>query len=125
MSTYSGRLVCDGNGNLLAGEGDREGEPVAYDDGQYVFLDPDEPSHNERHHKKFAGVVLTQTQDESQPGYAGTKNKPTKGNEHHFKVAEDDAHYSNNSNSDAQVSLKFHPDKVGERVTSHTEAYKK
>ena len=119
---YEGRLVADGNGNLLADErkkvgtksivvkdendeimldddgnsvvielpvfrfGKNHGKPVAYDEDKdrFVFVKPGEPSHNERHHQKFAETVPTQDQDSDQPGYAGTKSKPTEGNEHHF-----------------------------------------
>jgi hypothetical protein len=111
---YRGRLVADGNGNLLADEGPREGEPVAYHDGSYIFIKPGELSHNERHHENFAGVVLTQTEDPDAPGYAGDEDDPTEGNEHHFAVQEDDPHYN---------GVRNDPDKVAARITGHTDAY--
>lgn len=119
--TYSGRLVADGNGNLLADEGEHAGLPVAFHEGEYVFLEPGEKSHNARHHKNEVGVVITQHEDPEQPGYAGTKAKPTKGHEHHFGPAEDDPHYDENSpNNTKLIQL---PDKQAATLSGHTEAY--
>lgn len=112
---YSGRLVCDGYGNLLADEGERAGEPVALHEGSYVFLQPGEPSHNARYEERALEIVATQDADENAPGYAGTESSPTEGNEHHFGVTEDDPHVS---------GPIFDPDKVAAKVTGHTDAYK-
>lgn len=113
---YVGRLACDGYGNLLADEGPREGEPVAYDNGSYVFVQPGEKSHNERHHQNY--VDVEGTNDET----AGTQDSPTAGQEHHWGPLEDDAHYS--ANAPRNTRLRFDADKLAARVTSHTEAYK-
>lgn len=85
---YVGRMVADGNGNLLADEGDRAGHPIAWDEDDeiFVFLKPGEPSHNERHHKQFADVQGTQSVDPDLPGYAGpSAEEATEGNEHHWE----------------------------------------
>lgn len=95
---YHGHLVADGRDNLLADEGDRKGEPVAYHDGSFIFLKPGEPSHNKRHHQQYAGVAATTEEDA-----------------HHNGVTEDDPHYD---------GLTFLPDKVAEKLTGHTEAYR-
>ena len=101
---YNGRLVCDGYGNLLADEGDRAGDPVAYHEGSFVFLQPGELSHNDRHHSQFADVVGTTDETADQEG-----------NEHHFGPTEDDPH---------RDGLKFGPDKIEAKITSHTDAWK-
>jgi hypothetical protein len=106
---YVGRLVCDGQGNLLADEGARAGDPVAEHEGSYVFINPDEPSHNERHEKKVLEVVGTT--DENEPGQ-----------EHHLGPVEDDPHYD--PAADNNIRMRAHPDKVAAKVTGHTEAYR-
>lgn len=108
---YIGRMVCDGEGNLLADEGERAGYPIAYDEDSdtFVFIKQGEPSHNERHHKQFAGIVGTQDVDPDLPGYAGTKDKPTKGNEHHF---------------DAHPGHKQDPDSIAKLTGGHTHQHK-
>lgn len=155
---YTGRLACDGNGNLLADESEKIGDktvfltdesgetitgpdglalsvvipifrygpnhglPVAYHDGSYVFVQPGEQSHNERHHQNAVDMFGTQDTDPDAPGYAGTKEEPVAGAEHHFGVTEDDAHYD--PDSPTGVKTKFDPDRIAATVTSHTEAYK-
>jgi len=117
MGTYEGRLVSDGFGNLLADEGDNAGAPVIYDlaSDEFHFIQPGDPSHNELHHKKIAGIVGTQADDPDAPGYAGTAENPTKGNEHHFGVLDDDPH---------KDGLKFDPDKVAAKRYGHTHSHK-
>lgn len=105
---YRGLLVCDGSGNLLADEGDFKGFPVALHEGKFIFIGKDEPSHNERHHKQFVGMVGTQDVDPSLPGYAGTLEKPVKGHEHHFAAP--------------QPSSQL-PDAVARTATGHTDAW--
>jgi hypothetical protein len=107
MSTfYEGRLECDGYGNMLAGEGDKKGYPVAYHEGNFVFLNPGDASHNDRNHKQFAEIVGTQDEDPDAPGYV---SKDDKDNQHHF------------DDPNGQPSkLSFHPDAIAPRVTSHT-----
>ncbi len=80
-NVYEGRLVTDGNGNLLADEGDRAGEPIAYfpDEDNFQFIGWDEPSHNQRHHLQHAEIMMTQDADPDLPGYAGTADDPLEG----------------------------------------------
>lgn len=114
---YEGRLVCDGRGNLLADEGDRAGDPVAYDKDAdaFFFIKPGEPSHNERHHEQFAVVQGTQHVDPDLPGYAGPdEDHATEGNEHHWY----------NPNEDDDFNLKFHPDSVARVISGHTHQHK-
>lgn len=114
--TYHGRLVCDGYGNLLADEGEDAGLPVAAaEDGTYVFVQPGEPSHNERHEKNTVGMFSTQDEDPDQPGYAGTKKEPVEGAGHHWDPLDSDPHLH---------GLRFDPDRVAVTITGHTEAYK-
>lgn len=107
---YRGRLVCDGNGNLLADEGDRAGEPVAYHEGSYVFVNTGEPSHNERHHEQFAEIVRTEDAGEERQA-------------HHSGVLQDDPHFD--ADADNSTRLRFSPDKVAATETGHTDAYTK
>lgn len=111
---YNGRLACDGNGNLLA---DPTGLPVAYHEGSYVFLEPGEPSHNERHHQQFVEFQGTQDQDPELPGFAEEE-----GNTHHYGIAEDDPHRDEDAPN--KTRLRFDPDSIAGLVTSHTEAYR-
>lgn len=111
---YEGRLVADGNGNLLADEGERQGDPVTYDEDadNFRFLAKGEPSHNDQHHQNFVGMVPTQSEDSTQPGYAGTEDDPVEGMEHHFLKAADIA------------PPKQLPDKVAARISGHTHQHK-
>jgi hypothetical protein len=127
---YEGRLVADGNGNLLADEGDRAGQPVAYDkdNDNFRFLKPGEPSHNDQHHENFVGVVVTQDQDPDQPGYAGSPDDPAEGHEHHFGVTEDDPHYEEDAtDADGRVThtrLRTLPDSVSRMTGGHTSQHR-
>ena len=111
---YEGRLVADGNGNLLADEGPRKGDPVIYDDDNdnFRFLEHGEPSHNEKYHKKFAEPIPTQDVDPDLPGYAGTADKPVKGSEHHFLPIDD------------RPEIRTLPDKVSAKASGHTHSHK-
>jgi hypothetical protein len=110
MSTfYEGRLETDGYGNLLASEGDKAGFPVAFHEGNYVYLNPGEASHNDRNHKQFAGIVGTQSEDPDAPGYVDENDED---NQHHFF----------NPVKGEPSTLSFHPDAIAPRVTSHTAA---
>lgn len=121
MESYEGRLVADGNGNLLADEGPRKGEPVAYDEGQYIFVAPGEPSHNARHHRQFAEV--DGTVDESMTDDPDLVNAEIGGeNTHHFGVVEDDPHFD--GDADNLTRLTQLPDAQAAKVSGHTEAYK-
>lgn len=107
---YEGRLVTDGDGNLLADEGDRAGDPVAYHDGSYIFLQEGEESHNDRHHATF--VAVGRTIDPSEAGQA-----------HHAGVLEDDAHFD--ANEENRTKLKFLPNREAKTASGHTAAYTK
>ncbi len=106
---YVGRLVADGQGNLLADEGDRAGDPVAFHEGSYVFIQPDEPSHNERHETQVLEVI-------------GTTDENEEGQEHHAGPLEDDPHYD--ADAENNTKLRQLPDKVSAKLTGHTEAYR-
>jgi hypothetical protein len=69
---------------------------VAFDpdvDG-HIFIEGDEPSHNERHQNGQL-IEMTGTQDLTPdlPGYAGTPDNPTPGCEHHWGALPGDVHY--------------------------------
>jgi hypothetical protein len=119
---YEGRLATDGNGNLLAQDGDRAGEPVAYDEDNdnFVFIGWDEPSHNQRYHKQNAEIVITQDQDPDAPGYAGTADDPI--HPAFFSVQEDDPHYDPEAENNTR--LRNLPDSISPRVSSHTHQHK-
>jgi hypothetical protein len=113
---FIGRMVCDGNGNLLADEGEKKGHPIAYDEDTdtFVFIKPGEPSHNERYHKQFADMVGTQSVDPELPGYAGIDAEhATEGMEHHFE-----------ENLEPMPRVKFHPDSVAHLTGGHTHQHK-
>jgi len=112
---YSGRLECDGEGNLLASEGDRVGEPVRYYEGSFVFCAPGDPSHNEAHEQNAVVMHATQTVDPDLDGYAGTEDSPANGAEHHFHVMSNDPHAD---------GVKKDPNAIAAKVTGHTDAYK-
>lgn len=115
---FVGRMVTDGNGNLLADEGDRAGMPIAWDkdDEIFVFLKAGDPSHNEQHHKQFVGMNGTQAVDPELPGYAGKDAKSaTKGNEHHWEE---------NLDRDGDDKVKFLPDAVSARTGGHTHQHR-
>lgn len=130
MEEYTGRMVADGSGNLLADEGDHAGEPIAYDESRdgFFFVKPGEPSHNARHHEQFVGVVVTQDQQPDMPGYAGTADNPTEGHEHHFGVLPDDLHYEEGAtDGDGKVTnvrAPQLPDKVSAKISGHTHQHK-
>lgn len=62
---YVGRLVCDGDDNLLADEGESRGAAVYYDieSNSYLFVKDGELSHNARHHTGFVFIVPTKPGD--------------------------------------------------------------
>jgi hypothetical protein len=57
---YEGRMAANGEGNLIAEEGPRAGEFVAYDANldAIVFVLKGEQTHNARHHRQFAHVEI-------------------------------------------------------------------
>jgi len=113
MDTYTGRLASDGHGNLIADEGPRAGEQVAYDEGQYIFVAPGEPSHFDRHHQQFA--QMTGTVDESMTDDPDLVNVSDTENQHHFGVLDDDPHADGPKTDD---------DRIAATITGHTEAYR-
>lgn len=113
METYSGRLASDGSGNLVADEGPRAGEQVAYDEGQYIFVGPGEPTHFERHHQQY--VETTGTVDDSMTDDPSLVNVDDEENQHHFGILEDDPHAN---------GIKVDDDRIAAKVTGHTEAYR-
>lgn len=157
METYTGRLACDGDGNLLADErtivgsstivahdedgnvvyddtgaaveislptvkyGKNHGRPVAHDPegNRYIFVEPGESSHNDRHHQQF--VVMEGTVDEGMTDDESLVNAGNGENMHHFAPTEDDPHYS--PTSPGGKRLKNDPDRVAATATGHTEAY--
>jgi len=129
-ATYSGRLVCDGDDNLLASEGDWEGHPVAFHEGSYVFVQPGEPSHNQRHQQNVLVVNGTVSAEDLQNPEViaelerrGASTDPAD-HKHHEPgyIEEDDPHY--HPTAPNNIKLLVHPDAISPMVTSHTEAYK-
>lgn len=106
--TYSGRLECDGEGNLLASGGDDHGKPVRYENGTFVFVQPGEPSHNEMHETNV--VEMKSTAQAEADGDLDFDANP-----HHNEVQSDDAHYD---------GVKKDADAVAAKITGHTDAYK-
>ncbi len=97
---YHGRLVCDGDGNLLADEGKKKGKPVAFDHetGGYIYIADGALSHNERHAN---GNV---------PQISGTG----------FKVEQHTGEYDD----DGMPIMETVPEEGDPTVTGHTEAYR-
>lgn len=133
---YNGRLEADGDGNLLASEGEFAGFPVAYHDGSFIFVQPGELSHNERHHVQFAqsmqlngetSDLIGGTVDESQIPEGGDPTLINVGdgvNEHHFSPSMDDPHYLEGATDDfgrvTNTKTKTIPDAMASRITGHT-----
>ena len=61
---YSGQVAADGEGNLIAEEGDQAGEFIVWaedndsEEGHYEYVMKGEQSHNERYHQQFAGLEI-------------------------------------------------------------------
>lgn len=132
---YNGRMEADGSGNLLASEGEYAGYPIAFHDGSFVFVQPGEPSHNERHHVQFAksmtvnGEVdtISSTVDASQippDGDASLVNSDESTNPHHYGVLPDDPHYEEGVTTEAgrvtNTKAQLVPDTIAPRMTGHT-----
>ena len=107
---YHGRLTTDGSGHLLADEGEYKGWPVAFDEGVYIYVQPGEPSHNERHHQNYAEFQGTVDQSMVAEGDEDLVNADEETNAHHFDLPDPDA------------PAPVNPDAVGATVTSHTDA---
>lgn len=130
---YNGRMQADGDGNLLASEGEFAGYPIAYHDGSYVYVQPGEPSHNERFHQRFAesqtidGTVTTGisgTVDANMTDDPDLVNTDETVNQHHFGTLESDPHYVAGYTKDNGVISNTHPknipDTIAPRMTGHT-----
>lgn len=130
---YNGRMEADGMGNLLASEGEFAGFPIAFHDGSYVFVQPGEQSHNERHHVQFAqstvaggGTVdaIAGTVDASMTDDPDLINTDESTNPHHFGTLEDDPHYEAGYTKDngevSNTRPKLIPDTIAPRMTGHT-----
>lgn len=133
---YNGRMESDGNGNLLASEGEFAGFPIAFHEGSFVFVQPGESSHNERHHVQFAqsarpdgstSDLIDGTVDETQIPEGGDMSLVNVGggvNEHHFGALEDDPHYSEGAVDEfgrvTNVKPKTIPDALASVITGHT-----
>ena len=130
---YNGRMEADGAGNLLASEGEYAGYPIAFHDGSYVYVQPGEPSHNERHHQQFASS--TTVNGEVQTGITGTVdstmtddpemiNSDESTNAHHYGTLPGDASYEEGYTKDngevSNTRPKLNPDTIAPRVTGHT-----
>lgn len=89
--------------------GENHGQPVAEHEGSYVFLNPGDESHNDRHHQQFAEIVRTADADAPE-------------SQHHSGTLPDDPHYD--ENADNLTRMRFSPDKVAATETGHTAAYK-
>lgn len=121
METYTGRIECDGYGNLLASEGERAGMPIFHDvdAGDYKFVEPGGPSHNERHHKQF--VSMDGTVDESMTADKSLVNADADRNPHHFETQSDDPHYDESMPN--KTRMRFDADALAAKITGHTDAY--
>lgn len=138
--TYNGRMEADGMGNLLASEGQHAGFPIAFENGSYVFVQPGQPSHNERHHQQFAksqtpsgevdsiaGTVdIAMIADPDDPAQAALVNTDSSTNPHHYETQVDDPHYDEGYTKDngvvSNTRPKLLPDTIAPRVTGHTDA---
>lgn len=96
---YSGRLAFDPGSDFHV---DPDGDPVVTLDGgkTWVYAVAGDTSHHDRYHSQYAAVNTTANADEPEP--------------HHFEVQPDDPHFG---------GLKFSPDKLAAKETSHTEAW--
>ncbi len=60
--TYTGRMVCDGEGHLYADEGKDAGKKIAWvaddADGHFEFIGEGDPSHNDRHHAEHVNLEV-------------------------------------------------------------------
>lgn len=129
---YNGRMQADGEGNLLASEGEYAGYPIAYHDGSYVFVQPGEKSHNERHHQRFAqsavvgGAVetISGTVDSSMTDDPDLINSDETTNPHHFGTLETDPSYEEGYTKDngevSNTRPRNNPDSIAPRITGHT-----
>lgn len=122
---FHGNMWTDGSGNLLAYdvdadgvEGPNHGRAIALHEGSYIFLNPGEPSHNERHGVNT--LEVTGTVDSSMTDDETLVNADETQNQHHFGVLEDDPHYD--ADSPTGVRLTTLSPRDAETFTGHTDA---
>lgn len=120
LETYTGRLVCDGEGNLRAFGGEHDGRSVAFDPEteSFIFIAEDAPSHNDRHGKNTIEVGV----GTSGPLFDANGNRVAEGDPHHETPTPDDPHYDEHAPN--KTRLVFDDDGVAATVTGHTEAYR-
>ena len=107
--TYTGRLVCDGEGHLFAQENGRE---VAYDaeTDSFVYVRPGDPSHNQRHERRRLVIEGTTPEQYAagDPAHA-----------HHYEPLPNDAHAVGDGTRKTQVV--FNSDVDSPTAASHTD----
>lgn len=131
-----GEPVVDENGTEVTMSipvfkfGKKHGKQIAHDpeSDTYVFVKDGEPSHNERHHVQTLEIQGTQSNQPTEPGYAGTQDEPTPGMEHHWGPLEDDPHYSEGATDGLERVTNTRPlsdpDSVAPLVSSHTSQHR-
>jgi hypothetical protein len=141
---YRGRLMCDGQGNLLADESKRVGDKVVtvYDENGNPMLDGNGMEmtvhvpmfrYGNNHNRPVAlheGSYVFVGEGEASHNerhhqkfvtFEGTTDESIEGQEHHLSPMKDDPHYD--ADTDNHTRLRFSPDKVAATETSHTDAY--
>lgn len=141
---YRGRLMCDGQGNMLADESQRVGDRIraVYDENGQPIMGPDgtelvvsEPvfRYGSNHGRPVAMhegsyVFLGAGEPSHNERYhqqfvtfEATTDESNEGEAHHLSVQPDDPHYD--ADTENNTRLRFSPDKVAATETSHTDAY--
>jgi len=142
---YRGRLMCDGQGNLLADESKRVGDRIitVYDDNGNPVLGPDGTElevhlpvfrYGNSHGRPVAlhddgTYVFVESGDKSHNErhhkqfvtFQGTTDESNEGESHHLSPSKDDPHYDPDTENNTR--LRFSPDKVAVTETAHTDAY--
>lgn len=112
MDFYTGRLSCDGDGNLYACDDNGDPTVPVYHDiegGGYAYVEKGGPSHNDLHHQQSATIAATMAALFTADGVQVNETTP-----HHDGPTADDPHI---------FGLKFDDDDVAPLVTGHTAAY--
>jgi hypothetical protein len=141
---YHGRLMCDGQGNLLADESERisDREMSVYDENGQPVLGPggrDLTVHlpifryGDNHGRPVAmhegSYVFINAGDKSHNEryhqqfveFAGTTDESNEGEAHHLAPSKDDPHFDPDTENNTR--LRFSPDTVAMSETGHTDAY--
>lgn len=146
---YSGRLVCDGDGNLLAHEatqtgtrsvklfdedgndtglemefpvfeyGEDHGKPVAYDEKAGGYIFIGKEAPS--HNERHGKTVVSAGEGTSGPLYDEGGNLVFPGDPHHEIPVPTDPHYDEHAEN--KTRLVNDDDVVAATVTGHTEAY--